>query len=552
MYGQHLKRKKEACDTKSNLLQTAPSAPAKWEGVLNATKKTKLCIGASLRNCNEAEDEDCLYLNVYTPKLRPNSTETFSVLVFIPDDSFLGDESYLYGPDYLMDRGIIMVILNYRVGPLGFLSIGDTLVPGNYGLKDQVRALRWVRDNIAEFGGRPDSVTIHGHGSGGACVHYHMLSPMSRGLFHRAISQSGTALNPNMRPVDNPRLLAQKLANLTKCPSSDSVVMISCLKELNQSRFSNITSIPFGPTVEKANGPEEVFLSEDPLNIINEGKMTKVPWLMGSVNDEGASNAEELFQNETALFIWNDNSEDVLVTPTNLRLREEMKFMTPNWTKVLDFYMGNESHLINSNKYGAIIQLYGDRLYNLGIHLSAVLHALNGHTNIYKYNFELKAKSHYKKLSEDILQHVRAGHGDDLLYLFKLPMLEVFPPGQPELDYIEVLTSIIAGFVKTGDPVAWEKLSATWEPVGKLNRHDIHVKYMNISNGNESSYDNVKMTMSQDLFKDRMDLWLSFSLSENLAYFRKVRNFSPSTKTIGLSSVMYMVIPLVTALVIIS
>lgn len=92
----------------------------------------------------------------------------------------------LYGPDYLLepaaaDEGVVLVTLNYRLGPLGFLSVPAAGVPGNAGLKDQAAALRWVRDNIAVFGGDPDRVTIFGESAGGTSVQMHMLSPVSRG-----------------------------------------------------------------------------------------------------------------------------------------------------------------------------------------------------------------------------------------------------------------------------------------------------------------------------------------------------------------------------------
>ncbi|XP_047106565.1 venom carboxylesterase-6-like [Schistocerca piceifrons] len=98
--------------------------------------------------------------------------------------------------DYFVDNDVIFVGINYRLGLLGFLSTNDDVVPGNMGLKDQVEALRWVQRNIAAFGGDPDKVTIFGQSAGGASIHYHVLSPMSKGLFKNAIAMSGSALNP--------------------------------------------------------------------------------------------------------------------------------------------------------------------------------------------------------------------------------------------------------------------------------------------------------------------------------------------------------------------
>jgi carboxylesterase type B len=104
----------------------------------------------------------------------------------------------MYGPDFLITEDVVVVTINYRLGLLGFLSLDNpTLgVPGNAGLKDIVMALKWVQKNIRQFGGDPNNVTIFGQSSGAAAVHLLTLSPMSRGLFHKAIGQSGSALNP--------------------------------------------------------------------------------------------------------------------------------------------------------------------------------------------------------------------------------------------------------------------------------------------------------------------------------------------------------------------
>ncbi|KAJ9574345.1 hypothetical protein L9F63_026009, partial [Diploptera punctata] len=130
--------------------------------------------------------------------IREECNSKYPVLVFFPGDNYLGDNSFLYGPDYMMKNEFVLVIINFRVGALGFLSTGNSAAVGNYGLKDQVESLRWIKKNIQDFGGDPGNVTIYGHSIGAAYVHYHILSPMSRGLFHRAISQSGSVLNPNM------------------------------------------------------------------------------------------------------------------------------------------------------------------------------------------------------------------------------------------------------------------------------------------------------------------------------------------------------------------
>lgn len=113
-----------------------------------------------------------------------NATELRPVLVYIHGGSFAAGNcrSEWQGPQYLMDHDIVLVTIQYRLGTLGYFSTGDSFAPGNYGMKDQVEALRWVQKNIAAFGGDPSSVTISGESAGGASIGLHLLSPMSRGF----------------------------------------------------------------------------------------------------------------------------------------------------------------------------------------------------------------------------------------------------------------------------------------------------------------------------------------------------------------------------------
>lgn len=108
------------------------------------------------------------------------------------------NNSKMYSPTFLMMEDIVFVSTNYRLGILGFLKLDDLSlgVPGNAGLKDQLLTLKWIQKNIKKFGGDPDNVTIYGESAGAASVNYHLLSPASKGYFHKAIMQSGSVLNP--------------------------------------------------------------------------------------------------------------------------------------------------------------------------------------------------------------------------------------------------------------------------------------------------------------------------------------------------------------------
>ncbi|GBP60488.1 Esterase B1 [Eumeta japonica] len=137
-------------------------------------------------------NEDCLYLNVYTPELTPK--HPLPLMFFIHSGGYKcgSGNTDNYGPDFLVKEEVVLVTINYRVEVLGFLCLENKDVPGNAEMKDQVAALRWVQKNISNFGGDPNNVTIFGESAGGGSVGWHILSPMSKGLFQRAILMSGS------------------------------------------------------------------------------------------------------------------------------------------------------------------------------------------------------------------------------------------------------------------------------------------------------------------------------------------------------------------------
>ncbi|XP_073837894.1 esterase B1-like [Musca autumnalis] len=141
--------------------------------------------------------EDCLFLNVYTNNIKPIKPRP--IMFWVHGGGFQFGEANCehYGPDYFMMKDVILVTVQYRMGALGFLSLNDPGLhtPGNAGLKDIILALKWVKRNATSFGGNPDCVTVFGESAGAAAVHYLMLCEHARGLFHRAILQSGTAVS---------------------------------------------------------------------------------------------------------------------------------------------------------------------------------------------------------------------------------------------------------------------------------------------------------------------------------------------------------------------
>ena len=177
-----------------------------------------------------AVSEDCLYLNIWTAA--KSSNEKRPVIVYIPGGAFTGGSGNcpIYNGESLAKKGLVVVTINYRVGVLGFLALPELTKEsehnssGNYGLLDQVAALEWVKRNITAFGGDPTRVTIMGQSAGAASVHYLLASPLAKGLFIRAIAQSGS--NARIGPVDRLATAEQTGVRFAKANSAASLAVL--------------------------------------------------------------------------------------------------------------------------------------------------------------------------------------------------------------------------------------------------------------------------------------------------------------------------------------
>jgi para-nitrobenzyl esterase len=207
----------------------APQPPKPWTGVRDASRSAPPCAQASV-GWNSADAargaEDCLYIDVRTPRLDPKAR--LPVLVWIHGGANWAGSPGFVVDSALADRGIVVVTIQYRLGIFGFLSHPHLSsespdgVSGNYALMDQIAGLKWVQRNIAAFGGDPHSVTIAGHSAGGEDVGLLMLAPGARGLFARAIQQSGTAgfgLPP--RSLAENESLGRQFASLAGVPAGN-------------------------------------------------------------------------------------------------------------------------------------------------------------------------------------------------------------------------------------------------------------------------------------------------------------------------------------------
>jgi len=197
-----------------------------------------------------------------------------------------GHSIYEAGPQYLLDHDVVFVAFNYRLGALGFLSTNSSESKGNFGYLDQVMALEWVRDHITHFGGDPEMVTILGMSAGSMAVSLHLASPLSAGLFHRAILMSGSVTNHF--DIDN-LFWTRKLARELGCPMYDPTDLVECLRNETWPRIVEICKA--WETYQFVNMKwnyeiDGYFLPRHPTELIEEGNFNKVPLLTSYTANE--------------------------------------------------------------------------------------------------------------------------------------------------------------------------------------------------------------------------------------------------------------------------
>ncbi|KAM4734559.1 pyrethroid hydrolase Ces2e-like isoform 1-T1 [Anableps anableps] len=272
----------------------APQPPEGWQGLRDATKQPNMCI-QSKDTANELLEklgslisevpelsEDCLYLNIYTPANRAADAK-LPVMVWIHGGGFVAGSASTYdGSALAAYQDVVVVLIQYRLGVLGFLSSGDEHVPGNFGLLDQIQALRWVKEHIHSFGGNPDLVTIFGESAGGVSVSLLLLSPLSDGLFHRAIAESGTAAIDAL--MNDPVPVMHAVANASGCSLESTEKIAKCMRNLDTDTILALGKDPFLRYPVNVDGH---FLTKPVPELLHRHKLLTVPFMTGINNHEG-------------------------------------------------------------------------------------------------------------------------------------------------------------------------------------------------------------------------------------------------------------------------
>ncbi|XP_046686738.1 esterase FE4-like isoform X2 [Homalodisca vitripennis] len=457
-----------------NLRFRDPQPPIPWQGIKDTVRESPPCPQKHILLQDTVGNEDnCLGLNVYTPDF----SAAKPVMVWIHGGGFTFGSGHtdLHDPEYWMERDVVIVTCNYRVGALGFLSLGTSDVPGNAGLKDQVMVLRWVQRNIAQFGGDPGNVTLFGESAGGASVHYHLLSPMSKGLFHRAIIMSGSSLNSwafSSEAVEKSRLLGEKMG----CTSQDPQEVLQYLQtvpafDLVKAQYKVVTAqdkqdiqvFPFTPSVETQEGEGERFLTDHPRSLLQKGQVAPVPLIVGVTDKEGMLVLNDIPHSDDYFKVLNNNFSRIV--PGNLGLP------TNGAEMIRQFFFGDKP--MNWDIVPQYLDYYGDIFFYIGVDEMIKLHMACGVAPIYCYNItfdgQLGLLSWYLPQVYPQCDLRGVSHADDLGYIFKMniPGPPEMSVGSPEEQVVKCITGLWYQFALSGNPNGGEAQTVVWEPVVK-------------------------------------------------------------------------------------
>ncbi|KAG5887739.1 hypothetical protein JTB14_003900 [Gonioctena quinquepunctata] len=462
-----------------NLRFRAPEPFKAWQGVLDATQEGLACIetypdetGVVTRGY-----EDCLYINVYTPKNPQYIKEHLPVLVWIYGGAFIHGNSSanFYGADNLLAQDIIVVTFNYRLGLFGFLSTEDMASPGNYGLKDQNLALSWVQQNIRNFGGDKNRVTISGQSAGAASVFYQMAYAKSKGLFRSVISSSGSPLC-HWAFQEDPRKVAFDVGLAVGVNVKNSRDLIEKLRRVDAGRLKEASKLitllfvpvaekegfPFSPTIEPYH--KGAFLTQSVYSLLENGNFYKVPILMGHNSLESLLFAEVINLLRPLNLIYDISPGSLPYSSINIKTSDER---SEAGKEIMKHYFRGKSYLDASRK--DILNYYSDVQFIRPLRKTVQLTAK--YTPIYYYLFSYMSDYGLSGLKDILNTRPVEGvsHLEEQWYIWKRK--DMLPPTGLDKLISQRMVRMWTNFIRTGNPtpkqddllqrIIWPTVSST-------------------------------------------------------------------------------------------
>uniref|UniRef100_A0A182PTX2 carboxylesterase n=1 Tax=Anopheles epiroticus TaxID=199890 RepID=A0A182PTX2_9DIPT len=460
-----------------------------------------------------------LYLNVYTPQLpeeqgeeAPIKRDRLPVMVFLHGGGFAcgSGSSLFYSPEYFLQRGVVVVTLNYRLGPFGFLYLPEAGVEGNAGLKDQLMALRWINENIANFSGDPQNVTLFGESAGSFSTYLHMLSPNSRKYFHRVICQSGVVCSSSFMQA-NPLEMAFNLARHFGYSGTSQQGALETLQRVPAKQLAKQQRKALGQNAEKQADLVFIFLPVVEQQLTEHSIITEPPEVLLKSYDtlrtpllEGCNDAEGIL----GLYIIRRKTreDDIRHLPGRLAAKLFRHLDSSERAEVTDkirkFYFSDDPPSAWSTDQ--IKHLLTDVIFMMDSAINAEWLA-KYQPNLPHYHYRFTYDGRYSLLKRLFLSSSVSGacHGDDLMYMFKPTFLPNFTPDSDECRVRDNFVALWTSFAKHGDPSVDSRdvVDVQWRPVGKIPRDgsvDFRLECLEI---------NVQPAMVSDPCRERAYFW---------------------------------------------
>ncbi|PFX33848.1 Neuroligin-4, X-linked [Stylophora pistillata] len=451
-----------------NELRFKPPKPASaWQpSTYNASYYRSICIQPGdynvhfWPNFSHPESEDCLYLNVYTPHHNESSGDSkklYPVMVYIHGGGYEVGTPVVSPGDIVPLWGVVLVTIQYRLGPFGFVTTGDSVAPGNYGMLDQIEALKWVKENIENFGGEPSSVTIFGERAGGSSVGLHVLSPLSKGLFHRAIAISGVELSPyaigsSATAVVHTNELAKKLG----CATDKSAATITCLRSKEAQELLVLERANIWRPVVDGN-----FLPDTPEELRKSGRFNKVPLMAGFTSQEGAY----FFPRHLKTVAPTTFRENLSFALNYILNKYGQTWVAPHKTEVPNSFMDAVIFQYTPWPYAKdsckLKRGFSDAITDSCVaepaHASLSYHSTQQPAFLYEF-------AHRSKLNPDP-EWLGVRHKDDTPYQFGFPLMNLTVLqnyDEADRNISDMVLTLFTNFAKFGNPTPEPVFEASW------------------------------------------------------------------------------------------
>ncbi|XP_023220570.1 cholinesterase-like [Centruroides sculpturatus] len=433
-----------------NLRFSEPQPVKDWDFVYNATQKPPSCMQEPMffdpewpnRHPKEVS-EDCLYINIWVPA-STTCGDKLATMVWIYGGSFsVGSTSMdIYDGSFIASMGeVIVVSFNYRLGAFGYANFGQDGAAGNMGMLDQVMALKWVHENIEAFGGDRELITVFGESAGSISAAHHLVSPMTKGLFKRAILQSGSNYHNLVivEPEDNIETTS-KLSKELGCNEED---MLECMRNVN-----SVDIVAAEKKLKKEKKTLAIFLPqsgspllpEHPFQNVDSGKFHDVDVLIGETRDEGS-----LFLLFNKLELIKEDEPVLSKSESESILGDSYKVNSESVNRIMREYLGDIADEASFTITKQTIKAIGHGIFTCPIfHLAEKLSENN--RKVFHYTFN------HTRIKSPIKKWMGVPHFHDVSFVFGKPFSRVKDYTTAEMEFSKRTIELWTSFAKTGKP----------------------------------------------------------------------------------------------------